>query len=98
MVRAARGEHGKMADLISRGCSPDASDGRGMTPLHYASEAGRAETVTELRNLWPELRLDASDSKRVRENCGSTECDTLQAGFGERGLRRPRLHCCIAIR
>ena len=59
---AARGEHGKMADLISRGCSPDASDGRGMTPLHYASEAGRAETVTELRNLWPELRLDASDS------------------------------------
>ena len=59
---AARGEHGKLADLIGRGCNPDAADGRGMTPLHYASEAGRDDTVAELRALWPELQLDAGDS------------------------------------
>ena len=58
---AARGDVAAVRQLVARGCSPGAADGRGMTALHYACEAGNVEAVKLLSELLPEAACNVQD-------------------------------------
>lgn len=48
---SSRGEVEKMIELIIRGCNPNTSDGFGLSPLHYASEFNKIESIQALSDL-----------------------------------------------
>lgn len=48
---SSRGELDKMTNLIIRGCNPNTSDGFGLSPLHYACEFNKVESIHLLSDL-----------------------------------------------
>ena len=40
-----RGEINEIIELIVRGCNPNCADGEGLTPLHYAAEFGKSDSI-----------------------------------------------------
>lgn len=59
---AGRGEADVVTDLVSRGCNPNAGDGRGWTPCHCAAAYGATPCILAMQKLYgPDLDVDAED-------------------------------------
>ena len=48
---SGRGQVKEMLELVVRGCNPNAGDGEGLTPLHYAAELNRIQVINALSEL-----------------------------------------------
>jgi ankyrin repeat protein len=52
-----------VTDLISRGCNPNAGDGKGWTASHFAAQYGHTNTLLAMQKLYgADLDIDAEDT------------------------------------
>lgn len=57
-----RGEISEIIELIVRGCNPNCADGEGLTPLHYAAEFGKSDSIYCLFDTAGDvLKVDSKD-------------------------------------
>ncbi|QOJ78899.1 ankyrin repeat domain-containing protein [Infirmifilum lucidum] len=68
---AARGDYGKVKELLDRGADVNTRDKYGWTPLHYAADGGHLEVAR--------LLLDRGADVNTRDNDGRTPLDLARA-------------------
>lgn len=60
---AGRGQADVVLDLVSRGCNPNAGDGKGWSAVHHAAEYGHVEPIRVMQKLYgADLDIDAEDT------------------------------------
>lgn len=51
-----------VSELVSRGCNPNAGDGKGWTSCHFAAEYGCTPVILAMQKLYgADLDIDAED-------------------------------------
>jgi ankyrin repeat protein len=59
-----------VTDLVSRGCNPNAGDGKGWTASHFAAQYGHTSVLLAMQKLYgADLDIDAEDTSGWSVDC-----------------------------